>query len=55
MYSQIVCVVSDGVGVGDESGVVDQGLTHLELKLFGLFNFHINPSGSYWDNQVFDL
>ena len=26
-----------------------------KLKLFGLFNVHANPSGSYWDNHVFDL
>ena len=25
------------------------------LQLFDLFNVHINRSGSYWDNQVFDL
>ena len=24
-------------------------------QLVGLFNVHINPSGSYWDNHVFDL
>ena len=23
--------------------------------LFGLFNVHTNPSGSYWDNHVFDI
>ena len=22
------------------------------IELFGLFNVHINPSGSYWDNHV---
>ena len=26
----------------------------LNLKLFALFNMHINCSGSNWDNHVFD-
>ena len=26
-----------------------------ELKLYGLFKVHINHSGLYWDNHVFDL
>ena len=25
----------------------------LGLELFGLFNVHINRSGSYWDNHIF--
>ena len=29
--------------------------TGMQLKLFGMFNVHINRSGSYWDNHVLDL